>query len=474
MNPDDRLRELQDPDRWEGVRLPRAVPAHAPRTRVAPARAAQLIVAFSIAILAVAGIVVAFAAPHPPVPAASPTSSAPVSSPTTPPSDQPPAISVIPGPAHMYGPRTPPPVCTLAQLETESKQDGGGAAGSYIQAVYLHNVGADCLLPRDAVAVGGHVVELGMTGAASGFVLPEHADAAVLIAAAFTCQPSESVNVEESQPELPIALRLGGASGTMTARFPRTRCGFPSVSAELREPDGNVFPSELASLQATVSPGDTTSAGPFSYTATLTNTGKDALRLTSCPLATEVLSAGSTVVSRSLTLRCPVGATLQPDVPVMMTVSTTVPSKAEWTLQWFLGGGGATGAASTTCRLDRLQVSELEAGAGAGSWVQPVRVVNIGPACVLPVTAFSVGGRVARAAQPAHAAGFRLAAGSTVDLAVAAAATCPDGSPNIASVRSAGPYAKPVVLSLGGSLAEGLDRPFPHLSCEGPSVDTMR
>ena len=471
MNPEDRLRELKDPERWMNVRVPRAAGPARARSGTTPARAVQLVVAFAVTIVAVVGTLVVLEAAHrtaPPAGTASAAPTAPHASSATP------AFSVVPGGVHQYSVGTPPPACTLAQLQTESKQDGGGAAGTYIQAVYVHNTGPDCLLAPDVVQVSGEVARFDVTGTVHGLVLPALATARLWVTAPFVCYPAGRGNITSPKPVLPITLRIDGETRAMSALYPRFGCAHPTVEAQLDPGTATHFPSAVPGLEAVVNQPTATTPGVFRYDVALRNTGKAALVLTACPVATEVLSQGVRTVTRELSLRCSLRTALEPDEPVSVPVSTTIPAKGDWTVSWFLGGGASTTAASTTCTLEQLRVSEPSVGGGsAGNWVQLVAVRNQGATCTLPVTAFSVGGRVARAGRTSDVGGIRLTPRSTTEVAVSASNTCPDGSMNIRSTRDPAGDDKPIVLTLGGAEADGLDRPFPQLHCAGPIVEPI-
>lgn len=474
MSPEDRLRELRDPDRWEAVRVPRSDPRRAGAGPVRRARTAELVAAFTIAIVVAAGLLVGLATLHGSTPPASPTTAASTSVPTAVPTAKPAVFTVVPGPRAVYSNQVLPSPCALSQLRTSSKQDGGAALGTYYQRVFVLNTGRDCLLPSDAIRVGGVIASSVSVETPHGLLLPSSAVGMLSVAAAVACQPTGAkANIDTSKPVLPIVLAVGGRSRTMTARFPKPSCYRSSVYAVLDDGTFNAFPQ--LGLVATIDRPAKTPGGMLQYDAAVGTTGGEARVLTACPTATEVLSDQSgAVITRRLTLRCTIGATIEPDVPVSVPVSTTVPTGGDWTISWYLGGGATAPAASSTCSLDRLQVSEPgPGGAAAGNWVQLVTVRDRGAACVLPATAFSVQGRVARAARQSEASGFVLAAGSTTRFAVAASTTCPDGTMNITSIHALGSDAKPVVLGLGGQDASGLDQPFPHLHCANPYVDRL-
>ncbi len=476
MNPEDRLRELQDPERWMNVRLPHtpAAPAAA-RTRMVSARGLQLVAAFAIAILAVVGIVAALGLvsglrPVPPAatPSTFPTQTAsPSPSPTVSPV---PSFAAVPGASHTYSAGNRPSACTLGQLQTDSAQDGGGAAGTYLQSVLVRNTGSDCFLPTDTVNVGGQTAALNSSDATAGMVLPAGASATLRIGATFTCQPSGSANVDPNKPVLAISIRAVGGSRTVKAKYPQPQCTGAHVDGELGVADGTTFASSPSGLEATIDQGFVSAPGPFTYDVAVKNTGTTALVLGSCPAATEVITNGTgTVITRAIALRCAVGATLQPQVPVTVTMSATIPGKGDWNVTWFVSGGSKTTIASTTCTLDSLSFQTQGHGGGVtGNWIELLTVRNTGSSdCVLPASAFVVSARHARAGQPANVAGFRLVAGSSTQLELLAATTCPVGGSTI-NLSPRGPYTS-VFVSIGGrSRTIGT---FPQLHCSDPFVD---
>lgn len=474
MNPEDVLRELRDPDRWSEVRVPRSAGRRGSRGRVSPARATQLVAAFGVAIVAVVAILVGLESlRHATPPAAPPTSPAASASPSA--STGSAVFTIVPGSTREYTAGTLPPGCALGQLRTASKQDGGGAAGSYIQSVTVRNDGADCVLAPDAVRVGTTTAPLSLVGTTHGFVIPARGTGRLVVTTPSACQPDgTSANIDPSTPSEPIALRVGGATRVLAARFPRSRCRQPVVEADLDGSAGAPSGSALAGLGVTVDEPVRTPPGDLRYAVTLEQSGATALVLSSCPSATEVLvDDEGTTVTRDLALGCARGTTLEPDVPVTIAVTTTVPAAGPWRILWFLGGGSATSAAATTCTLAQLQVSEPgPGGASTGIWVQLVRVHDDGAACTLPASAFALSGTVARAGTADGADGFHLAAGSTTELSVEAGTVCSDGAINIASPGSIGADGKPIVLTLGGR-SQVLDQAFPRLACAGPFVDRV-
>lgn len=478
MSPEDRLRELKDPERWMNVRVPKAPARARGRKRRASGRAIEVVVAFAIAILAVIGITAALelVAGHRPVPPAATSSTSPPTAAPSPSVRAVPSFTAVAGVSHRYSASVHPATCTLAHVQSDSAQDGGGAAGTYVQTIFVRNAGADCFLPSDAVRVGGEIAALGSGSATDGLVLPSGASGTLRVGATFLCQPSGATNIDPSRPALSIALQMAGGSRTMTAKYPRPQCTAPSVDGELGVAEGTRFASSPSGLDATIPQSVVSGPGPVDYTVTLQNNGRAALVLTSCPIATEVLIDGArTVLTRAITLRCTIGATMQPQVPVSVAASTTVPIKGDWTISWYLAGGSRTTAISTTCTLSQLSVAEPEAAGGAaGNWVQMISVRDRGGDCTLPVTAFSAGGWVARAETANDAAGIPLTAGSTAHVIFGAGTTCLDGTMNITSIRSLGQTDKPVVLSLGGADAAGLTRPFPELHCANPYVGRLR
>lgn len=473
MNSEDRLRELKDPERWMNVRLPKAPAPALARTRLAPARVAQLGLAYTLAILAVVGIAAALglvAGKRPVPPAVTPTGM-PTATASPSPSSSTPSFIAEPGAGHTYLPSQHPDVCALAQLQTESSQDGGGAAGTYYQSLYVRNSGADCYLPPDAVSVGGGIATLSTPGRpAAGIVLPAYATASLNIGAGFLCQPAETTNIDARYPVQPIVLHAAGGSRVMTAKYPRTACNPPSVDGELGVPDGTGFASSPSGLDATIERSVVSEAGPVGYDVTLQDNGTEAVVLTSCPNATEVLSDGlGEIVTRAIALRCVTGATMQPRAPATVAVLTTIPKKGEWTITWFLGAGSRTTSATAACTLDSLSFQTQGHGGGmTGNWIELLTVRNAGRGdCLLPASAFVVGARHARAGQAANVAGFRLRAGSSTLLELLAATTCPVGG-RTSNLSPRGPYASVSVRIDGRSRTIGS---FPELHCSDPFVD---
>lgn len=468
MSPEERLRDLRDPDRWGSVRVPRPSGRAGGRATVAPARVGQLVAAFALAIAVVAGLVVGLVALHgTPPPAATTTPSSSTSGQPA----KPATFSVVPGVKRVYSNSSVPSPCTLAQLKTASKQDGGGAAGTYVQSISVLNTGPDCLLVSDAIRVGEATASLASPTTPHGLVLPSLALARVAVVDAEACQPNGTkANIGSTQPVLPIVLSIGGRSRTMSARFPRYVCSAPSAEAYLDD-DGSDALARTGFI-ANIDQPSTTPAGAIRYEVSITSTGADARVLTACPAATEVLSDGlGTVITRALTLQCALGAALEPDVPISLPVSTTIPSTGNWTIAWYLGGGSNTAAKASTCTLDQLHASEPgPGGASTGDWVQLITIDNRGPACTLPVTAFSVSGRVAHATDVSEAAGLVLPAESATHISVLTNTSCGSGSENSSTPGS---KAKPIVLQLGGRDADGLDQLFPEVTCGGLFVSRV-
>lgn len=224
MNPEDRLRQLRDPDRWTNVRLPKSHALERTAQSVSLLARPSAIFGGLVAVAAVAGIYLgltglggAHEAPAPAAPSSSqqaarvaspsPTTTAPT--PTTPTSV---AASGL--------------VCNLHSLNVKVSSSGAGA-GSWVALLDVSNSGPTCTLQPSDVRVGTWDGRAAQAAHRTGFTIPAGKTITLSVFANTTC-PSGTMNIASRSTTAPLTLRSGGQTKAAGA-FPKLSCSGPAI-----------------------------------------------------------------------------------------------------------------------------------------------------------------------------------------------------------------------------------------------------
>lgn len=342
MKPEDRLRELQDPARWDDDGRWRPVTGpengHPMRTR---SRTWLPLLGAAAAIVGIAGASAAgyahWAGSRSDAPSPSAQDDSVIAWQPLPPSDTKTA--------------EPPATCDAATLKLSSNQPDI-VMGAYHLKIAVTNNGPTCSLPAKDVVLGARIDGQGKDLATSQTARADdvpivEAGATIDYYAAFDPSCTEAASIQEPTNDVLVSVADVEAAVTGTS-LPDAlaTCSSASFTAPpTAAQDVDPYPD----LTASISLPETATGDVLNYSVTLTNHGQQPFKFDDCPTYTQSAAVYEQGTERSsYTLNCQALTTpIDPGQSASFDMQTPLPSAAG-TLKvgWFIAAGGPSATGS--------------------------------------------------------------------------------------------------------------------------------